>query len=150
MPAFPFSQMHTRTQDACNETTDLLVLRHSDAGPTSHLALQGAEALRCHTAGTASLHSSQQLSQMRRGAVRASCRSLSHAKHPAHCAMVRLMLNGVSCLGLSTALKDLILHGCSSKILPSLIYKCEENRKCSTTEEQADEFLKCASHVAAS
>lgn len=44
--------MHTRaqlhTQDACKETADLLVLRHSDAGLTSHLQLLGVETLRCH------------------------------------------------------------------------------------------------------
>lgn len=39
---------HRHTQDACNETADLLVLRHSDAGLTSHLALPGVETLRCH------------------------------------------------------------------------------------------------------
>lgn len=74
---FPFSQTHARTrahrhtQDACNQTADLLVLRHSDAGLTSHLALLGAETLRCqHTAKIARLYFSQRCSQIRLGAIR--------------------------------------------------------------------------------
>lgn len=61
----------THTQDACNQTADLLVLRHSDAGLTSHLALLGAETLRCHIQQKLPrLYFSQWCSQIRLGAIR--------------------------------------------------------------------------------